>query len=180
MKKPLLIFSLLGITILALGVAGYAYAQSQTLNPEHPFDSTWMREIGPGHGHMSGGYDHAGMMGFHGEHVEMHESMLNALAEQTDLSVDEIEARHAAGETLWDIALEAGLSENEIQELMFSAREAALEEALAKGWISAEHVEWMNEHMGQMWAGNFGYEDGHCGSRVRIPGHFHWQDGDDN
>ena len=173
MKKILMIVGILGLAILTLGVVGYAYAQDQ--NPEYPNSSEWMGGLGRGRGRgtMMGGY---GTMAFDGEYGPMHESMIAVLAEKTGLSIEEITARHDAGETMWDIALAAGLTETEIQEMMFSAHDNALQDAVANGWITEEHVEWMNEHMNQMWEGDYTY-GGHCGGRGRFYDGTNWQGG---
>jgi hypothetical protein len=167
MKKTLLIVAVLSITVLTLGVAGYAYAQDQTL--EYPYGPDMMGDYdGYGHGMMGdfAGYGHGmmgvnggyGMMGWNGEEGPMHDAMVSSLADALELSPDEIDARHDAGETLWEIAEAEGLSAEEIQELMFSAHYIALEDAVANGWLTQEQAEWMDAHMEQMWDGG-----SHCG-----------------
>jgi len=57
------------------------------------------------------------------------------------------------------------LNAEETQELMSSAHEDALTEAVADGWLTAEQAEWMDEHMNGMWGGpNAAGYGGHCGS----------------
>lgn len=167
MKKTLLIVAVLSVTVLTLGLAGYAYAQVQT--PEYPYGPGMMGnydDYGPGYGHgmmdgggrgMMGGY---GMMGWNGEEGPMHEAMVTAVAEALGLTPEEIEARHDAGETIWQIAEAEGLSAEEIQDLMFSAHELALEDAVANGWLTQEEADWMDSHMEDMWSGEYG---NHCG-----------------
>lgn len=171
MKKILLVTGILSIAVLTLGVAGFAYAQSQTPPaPEYPYGPGMMGAYdGYGNGHgMIGGYGRSnghGMMGWNGEYGPMHEAMIADLADALGLSTDEIEARHDAGETLWEIAEAEGLSAEEIQDLMLSAHDIALEDAIANGWMTAEQAEWMDAHMEQMWRGDYqdnGFGD-HCG-----------------
>lgn len=101
------------------------------------------------------------MMGWGGNFGPMHETMLNTLADALDLTPEELEARHDAGETFWEIAEAEGLSAEEIQELMFSAHDVALEDAVANGWLTEEQAEWMDSHMQQQML-----EGGsHCGGR---------------
>ncbi len=162
MKKLLLVVTGFVVAVLVFGVAGFAYAQSQTPpTPEYPYGPGMM---GGGYGRgMMGGYDDFGghgMMGWDGEEGPMHEAMVAALAEALGLTSEEIEARHDAGETLWQIAEAEGLSAEEIQDLMFSAHDVALEEAVANGWLTQEQAEWMDSHMEQMWEGG-----NHCGSQ---------------
>jgi hypothetical protein len=42
---------------------------------------------------------------------------------------------------------------------MFSAHETVLENAVSDGWLTQEQADWMNEHMNQMWDGEYN----HCG-----------------
>jgi pyrroloquinoline quinone (PQQ) biosynthesis protein C len=112
---------------------------------------------GYGHG-MMGGFGGNGMMGWNGEEGPMHDDMIASLADALGLPAAEIEARHDAGETLWEIAEAEGLSAEEIQELMFSAHNIALEEAVDNGWLTQEQAEWMDGHMEKMWEGG-----SHCG-----------------
>jgi hypothetical protein len=157
MKKTYLIVAIIGVTVLALGLAGFAYAQDQTPpNPEYPYGPGMMGSFG-GRG-MMGGFGGRGMMGWNGEEGPMHEAMIAELAEVLGLEESEIEARHDAGETLWEIAEAEGLSDEEIQDLMFSAHDVALEEAVANGWLTEEQAEWMEDHMNGMWEGG-----NHCG-----------------
>lgn len=162
MKKILLIAVGFMVAVLVFGVAGFAYAQSQ--NPptsEFPY----------AHGMMGGGYGH-GMhvlsgvegMGWEGEYGPMHESMIAALAEALDLTPEELEAHHDAGETMWQIAESQGLSAEQIQDLMLSTHDAALDDAVANGQLSEEQVDWMDAHMDQMENGMFGNGGfgGHC------------------
>jgi len=163
MKNTLLIVSGFVVAVLVFGVAGFAYAQSQTPpTPEYPYGPGMMAEndgYGPGfggHGMMSG----YGMRDWEGEEGPMHEAMVATVAEALGLTPEELEARHDAGETLWEIAEAEGLSAEEIQDLMFSAHDAALEDAVANGWLTQEQADWMDSHMEGMWQG-----DSPCGSQ---------------
>ena len=172
MKKTLLIVAVLSVTVLTLGLAGYAYAQVQT--PEYLYGPGMMgNDDGYGHGMMGGagrgmmsGYgmhalNGAEGMGWNGEEGPMHEAMVTAVAEALGLTPEEVEARHDAGETIWQIAEAEGLSAGEIQDLMFSAHEFALEDAVANGWLTQEEADWMDSHMESMWSGENG---NHCGA----------------
>ena len=176
MKKNILIGAVLSIAVLTFGLVGFAYAQDQT--PEYPHGPGSMSDYGQGHGH--GGHGHGGMhaqsgaegmggqgdygmMGEFGEEGPMHENMVAALAETLGLSAEEIETRHDAGETLWDIAKAEGLNAEEIQDFMSNAHDGALDDAVANGWMTQEQADWMNGHMNQMWDGETGFGGGHCG-----------------
>ena len=157
MQKILFVVGVLSIAVLTLSVAGFAYAQSQTPpTPEYP-----------GYGMMGGGYGRGygqGMMGWNVEHGPMHEAMVAALAEQLGIKPEEIESRLDAGESMWQIAEAAGLSAEEIQDLMLSAHDRALVDAVSNGWLTESQAEWMDAHMEQMWNGSAGF-GGHCGGR---------------
>lgn len=156
MKKTFVVLAVIGIAVLSLGIAGYAYAQSET--PPSPNN--------PNRYGMMGGRG-LGMMGWTGQEGPMHETMVKAFAEALNLSPEEIEARHDAGETLWDIAVSEGLSPEDIQELMSASHDAALQEAVKAGWLTPEQAEWMDGHMNQMWGGNY---SNHCGGIGYSPG----------
>jgi hypothetical protein len=181
MKRTLLVVGIVSIAVLVFGAAGFAYAQSQT--PETFFGH------GPGmmgnyedfdHSTMMGGYGHGighGMMGGNGEYGPMHESMITALAEALDLSPEELEDRHDAGETLWEIAEAEGLNAEELQELMTTTHDSALEDAVANGLMTEEQAEWMVAHMDQMWSGDYqdGGFGGHCGGGGWQKDNSRWQ-----
>lgn len=159
MKKIWIGIAVLSVAALAFGVVGYAYAQSRiSSNSEYPHGPWMMGEYG-GHGRGMMGF---GSMGWNSEYGPMHEIMLEVLTEALDLSPEEIESRHDSGEALWEIAAAEGLSDEEIQDLMLSAHDTALEEAITSGWLTEEQAEWMDDHMDQMWRGDYSY-DGHCG-----------------
>ena len=172
MKKTIWITALVLIGVLAFGIAGLAYAHNQTPpTSENPYGPGMMNG-GFGHGRMGG----FGMMGWTGEYGPMHESMVAALADAIELSAEEIEARHDAGETLWQIAESQGLTADEVQDIMQSAHDLALEDAVADGWLTEEQAEWMQDHMQGMWDGDFenGTYGGHCGGG-RFGGSTRWQ-----
>lgn len=138
--------------------SGYNFSQDQTTPPGgYPYGPDMM----DGYGMMGDGYGMmgSGRMGWYGEQGPMHELMIDTLAQKLNLSPQEIETRHDAGESIWEIAQAEGLSDEEIQDLMFSVHDTVLESAVSEGWLTQEQADWMNEHMNQMWDGNFD----HCG-----------------
>lgn len=173
MKKILWVVSGFMVAVLVFGVVGFTYAQSQTPStPEYPYGPGMMDDYdgyGPGFGRgMMGSYGNRGLMGgygmmdWNGEEGPMHEAMVAAVADALGLTPEEIETRHDAGETLWEIAEAEGLSVEEIQDLMFSAHDAALEDAVANGDLTQEQADWMDSHMEEMWEGGSpcGNQDG--------------------
>lgn len=149
MKKGLLIF---GIFVAVLAIAGTTFVvNAQNDNP--PSDGT---ECPGPYGENSGwfgrggmrGFGHGGMMGFgrfsengecpgftgDGEFGPMHDTMTEALAETTGLSVEEINQRLADGEHHYQIALDAGLTEEDLQTLMEQVHESFWGETGAEGF----------------------------------------------
>lgn len=167
MKKIILIATGALIAVLALGVAGLAYAQTQTPpEPAYPAGPGWMHwgaegapqtgTYGPG---MMGGRGF-GRMGGHmtgtAGYGPMHTYMLSALAAELGLTEEDLQARLDAGATMWQIALDQGLTEEQVVELMDRAHDAALEAAVAAGALTQEQADWMEEHMDAMQATGFG------------------------
>lgn len=154
---------IIGITILVgvalLGVTvGVVFAAGQS-HQEPPFSPAEEGEFIPYRGHM---HDRWGGWSSETAYPPMHEDMIQAVADATGLTTDEIESRLDAGEHLVDIALDAGLTEEAFFDLMAETREAFLEEALENGWITEEHFAWMLEHHEDL---PYGYGFGGCHQR---------------
>jgi hypothetical protein len=173
MKKVAMIFVDLLVFVAVFGVAGFAYAQTQT-----PTDENAPSAAGPGWGMM--GRAGQGMMGRAGQGMmggsgygPMHEYMEEALAAKLGLTEEEIEEKLAAGETMWSIAQAQGLTDEEIGDLMLGARDEALKAAVAAGVMTQEQADWMAQHMQQM--RSYGTGAGGCGggfgqgARQRMP-----------
>ena len=108
-------------------IAGTAYAQEDDPpagSPTLPDRLFFGR--GPGRGVGSG------MMAAEGDHP-LHEYIVAAVADVFGLSVATLESRLEAGETMMEIALATGLSQEDAWELMKDAHQAALEAAQADG-----------------------------------------------
>ena len=130
MKKTILIAALVlaAVAVVAVG-AGVAFAQDVT----PPF---------AGHGMMNGG-------------GAMHTFMVTEFAKRLDLNVNDINTRLAAGETMYDIALSAGVTAEEFPAIMTEVRAAALDAAVAANVITQEQADWMKSHgYGQGGMGN--------------------------
>jgi len=159
MKKAILIFA--GIFVLAavFAVTGFAYAQTQT---PPSGDTGWGMMGRNAHGMMRG----AGS-------GPLHDYMEEALAEKLGLTEAEIEEKLASGETMWSIAQAQGLTDEQISDLMLSARAEALKAAVAAGVITQEQADWMSQRMQQMHGAGMGA--GGCGAgfgqgaRQRMP-----------
>ena len=135
MKKTLLIITLL---IVALGALGVGVVAAQGGIPPYG---------------QRGTADGMGLL---------HDYMEKAMAEAVGLSVEQFEARHDAGETFYQIALDKGFTAEEIPSLMQTARANALNAAAKDGLISQEQADWMSARGfgrgGMMNGGGYGAE----------------------
>lgn len=160
MKKLLLVSLIVAVAVLALGTAGYAYAQSQQPN-SGTYGPGMMGGRG-GRGMMGGGY---GMFGYTDEDGDgygpMHDYMLAGFAEAFGLSVEELQAQLDAGETMYTIAEAQGLTFEEFQALMIEVRTEALNQLVADGVITQEQADWMLSRMARMGQG-YGAGAGSC------------------
>jgi predicted DNA-binding protein (UPF0251 family) len=95
------------------------------------------------------------------EHGPLHEYMTESLAGSLEISASELEERHEAGETIWDIANDLGISQEDFRDLMLEARNDAINQAVVDGILSQEQGEWMLDHMG----GVMGFGPGMMGAR---------------
>ncbi len=145
MKRSITFAMLVGVVGIALfGLVGAVSAQGNT--PDTTPAPGW-------------GYGRGGMMG--GEYGPMHEAMEAALAEKLGLTVDELEDRHADGQTFWQIAEEKGYTLEEARQMMLDARSEALAQAVADGTLTQEQADWMNSRSGRM-MGGYGAGQGGC------------------
>ena len=160
MNKVLLSVIVVAVLAAALGTAGFVYAQTAT--PPTPVPGT-----GYGYGRMMGG---RGMMGGAGQTgtprygmgvngVEpgiLHDGMIAVYAEKLGLTVDEINARLAKGETMAQIANSKGLTVDQFQTLMTDARSQAIDQAVKAGTLTQAQADWMKQRGASMMAGGRG------------------------
>jgi hypothetical protein len=118
MKKIILITGLVVAALVVLGV-GVAFAQG------------------------SAPYVGNGPMMQNGEGV-LHTYMVTAFADKLNLKVDDVNARIAAGETMYDIALADGVNAADFSALMIEVRSQALSAAVKDGVVTQEQADWMN------------------------------------
>jgi hypothetical protein len=130
MKKTILI---VGLVVLALGVLGVGAVFAQDGNPPVPY----------GHGQMMN----------NGTSGPMHTFMTIEFAKALDLNVNDINTRLASGETMYDIALSAGVTSDEFPAIMTQVRTVALAEAVKANVITQEQADWMLSR-GNMGNGN--------------------------
>jgi len=119
MKKTILIIALVLAALAILGV-GAVFAQA-----EPPVS---------GHGPMMNGEG------------PMHTFMVIEWARKLDMNVNDLNTRLDAGETMYDIALSAGVTAEEYPVVMAEVRTAAVEAGVAANVITQEQADRMLSH----------------------------------
>lgn len=146
--KKIGIISAIAIALAAvvlLGYTGWAYAQSEPSVCPVCADESWR-----------GGRGGFNEQGFGGEDGPLHEIMLARLAEAFDMTPEALQAAHAEGKTLWEIAQEQGKTYEKFQALILEARTKAFEQMVAEGVISQAQAAWMLERMNGAQSGGYG------------------------
>jgi hypothetical protein len=148
-NKKLIWVSGLLIVLVVIGAVGAtsAFAQSSTSTLEHG--------RGPGGGGRG-----------------LSDAALAAAAEALNMTTDELTAALQSGQTLEQIAEEAGVDFEDVQAAIQAVRETELQErieqALADGTITQEHADWLLEGLEKGFLsgpGGFGFGGPHGGPR---------------
>jgi hypothetical protein len=134
MKKTLLI---VGLAALALGVFGVGVVFAQSGQPPYGGYGPMMNGAGP-----------------------LHTYMVAAFADKLHLTVDEVNAKLAGGETMYSVALANGVAADDFPAFMADVRTAALDAALKDGVITQQQADWMKTH--GFGRGGYGYGSGNC------------------
>lgn len=142
-KNVLFVVAGMLIAVIVLGVAGFAYAQTQT--PDGLFGQGRMGGRGTDGAWKMGG--RGGMMGSAGQGL-LHDYMLQAWADAFEMKVEDLQARLDQGDTMWTIAQEKGLSQEAFYQLRQEVRSTAIQAAVADGVITQEQADWMLSHQG--------------------------------
>ena len=132
MKKGLLISGIL-VLLLTLGGATIVFAQDE--NPQTEDPAVWYGCGGMGRG----------MMGDWNGDSAMHELYFGLLAENLGLSTDELEQKLQDGQTLQEVALELGWTEDDFSEMFAETHTSALKQAVEEGILTQEQANWMSE-----------------------------------
>jgi hypothetical protein len=143
MKKTIVLM-LLVVAALAVFTTGVAVAQTP-------------QPVSPGNGRGMGFGNGAGPMGPYavtGQEGPLHDYMVNAMAEALGISASDFEARQDAGKTAYQIALDLGISADQIPSLLSNARAKALDAAAADGVITQQQADWMKTRGAGMGQGN--------------------------
>lgn len=134
------------VVVFALASTGVVHAQSDT-------NITAVVETGYGMGTRGG---RGGMAGGGLQDGLLHDEMIAVFSEKLGISVDDLNARLAAGETLYAIALAEGLTAEEFTTLMTDARNQAIDQAVAEGTLTQTQADWMKSRTTMMGSGTPG------------------------
>jgi hypothetical protein len=161
MKKTLLSIVLVAVVAIALGTAGFVYAQAPT--PQTPVPGS-----GYGQGMMNGRGARGGMTQAPAARAGanqniagtqdglLHDGMIAVYAEKLGISAEELNTRLANGETMAQIVSSKGLTADQFTALMTDARSQAIDQAVKDGTLTQTQADWMKQRGAGMMAGGRG------------------------
>jgi len=162
MSRKIGFVGLLVVAALAIAMTGTVLAQEEppAPAPKAPDSHGWGNDFGHGHGFGQGPSFGRGMGGQVG---------LEAVAEALGMTADELSTQLWGGKTLADLAKEAGVELQDLQDAVTAAQEAAtreaIEQAVEDGNLSREHADWLLEGLDNgFWGGRGCYGFGGRGS----------------
>lgn len=161
MKKWLALSVIAILTVLAVGTVVSAQAPQPQQTPQ-AYSQGYGRGM-MGQGWQSGTVGGGMMAGWaDGDEGPMHDGMVAYFAEKIGLSVDDVEARLDAGETMWQIAESQNVTAADFATLMQDARTAGLNAAVQAGLMTQEQAEWMNQRSQNMPMFQEGFDPEDC------------------
>ena len=143
MNKIVLSIVIVLVVAIALGTAGFVYAQGPT--PQAPIPGAgYGPGMGNGRGNRGGmaagqGFGPGSQDGF------LHDGMIASFAQQLGITVDDLNARLANGETMAQIALSKGFSADQFTAMMATARSQAIDQAVKAGALTQAQADWMKQ-----------------------------------
>lgn len=164
MNKIVISIVVLALVAAVFATTGSVFAQSPTPGTPVPgsgnafgnMNSRGSRGAGMGAGMAAGmGAGYAGSMAGTQSGL-LHADMAAVYAEALGISVDDLNARLAQGETLSQIAAASGLSAEEFSALMAQARTQALDQAVQAGSLTQTQADWMKQRGAGIGAGRVG------------------------
>ncbi len=177
----ILVLAVFAVGIVALGFTGNV--QAEELTPILPGNGAGMGGNGGNGGNGRGGSNGTGT----GVPLEMNinldgaidDIMAQMIADALGISVEELQAREAAGETLVEIGVSLGFDADEVIAIHDQARADALAEAVASGLITQEQADWLLSRLDNGQYGvSLGLCDGDCTSTTMTQTHSKFQRGD--
>ncbi|MCS6907931.1 MAG: hypothetical protein RML93_08625 [Anaerolineales bacterium] len=132
------------IGVVILGIAGIAFAQTQT----PPGSAAPNSQLGVGcwnvGGMRMGHWSQSGRAGL------IRRYFIAAVAPKLGMSAEALEAELAAGKTLWQVAQAQGIAWAEFRALVVEARKEALSKMVTDGVITQAQADWMLSHLERM------------------------------
>lgn len=129
MKKLMVSLLLAGVLTAVIGVTSVVNAQGP--------DNTPLYQQGGGQGGFGANSED------HVENEDVHNLMMAAWSAELGISVDELNAREEAGETMAQIALFTGISFEEFRALKTAVNTSSAEQALKAGYIDQAEYQWL-------------------------------------
>ena len=155
MNKTFLSVMLVAVVAIVLGTTGLVSAQAPT--PQTPVPGSG---YGQGRSSMANGQGNRGGMmnqtAAGDQDGVLHDAMTAVYAQKLGISVDDLNARLAKGETLAQIASSKGLTAEQFTTLMTDARSQALDQAVKNGTLTQAQADGMNQRGAGMAAGGRG------------------------
>jgi hypothetical protein len=155
MNKLVLSFVIVAVFAIALGTAGFVFAQTPT--PQTPVPGTGYG-TGYGAGMPNGRGNRGGTLANQASLGDqdgiLHDAMIAVYAEKLGISVADLNTRLANGETMAQIATSKGLTADQFRTLMLDARSQAIDQAVQAGTLTQAQADWMKQRgAGQMQGG---------------------------
>lgn len=152
--KAIAIVAVIGI---ALASTSAVFAQTTSPGssvPGHSTDTTFGGNMGNGRRGGNQGYQ-----AYETQDGILHDALVTAFADALGLSVDDVNARLADGETLSEIALSTGMTFDEFVVLFNEIHERVKDQAIMDGTLTQTQARFTFAHEAQA-AGIFGWNDG--------------------
>jgi hypothetical protein len=148
MKKIVIGTLLTAVALVAMGTTGLVSAKS--LQSQGSPTGNGSSNATMGSGRMGEGY---GL--FAEEDSLIHDEMIAIYAEKLGISVEDLQTRLDAGETMADIAVLEGLTITEFHTLQEEVRAEAIALAVDEGTMTQDQADWMTSHTtGYRYGGN--------------------------
>jgi hypothetical protein len=140
MKKVLFVVVVVAVIAIAFGTTGFVSAQSLAA-----------QGYGAGYGNgMAGRGSQAAGTGLQAASSTqdglLHDAFIAVFAEKLGISVEDLNARLANGETMSQIAASLGFTADQFTAMMNEARSAALSQAVEDGTLTQTQADWMAQH----------------------------------
>ncbi len=129
MKKLIVSLLLVGVLVAVIGA-------TSVVNAQGPVETPLYQQGGGRGGFGANSADHV-------ENEDVHNLMMAAYAAELGISVEELNAREEAGETMAQIVLSTGRSFEEFRALKTAVNTSVAEQALKAGYITQAQYDWM-------------------------------------